>query len=712
MSGSEFTTHPAYRAAPSWDGPSRPGKGLSLAGLAVRQLRLRGGWTASLALGLTFAFAIAALAPVAGAMAADAALHAAVTGPAGRAPLTVAQQKVPDQAAFEATQAQMASTVQGRLGPYLASSSALATLGPLTPVSLNENPAPAQVDSSRLAVGYLRDLAEHVELVAGAVPPDGLGGSADIAATMAQTEADALGLHLGDRLCIDFAAGGTRWCARVAGLWRPLEGGDPFRLEAARQVELVVGRYDFYRLMKLAAAPVATVGRQFYVDVNALDSRDAGDLVSGLRELRKYFTSRGTLFDTSLDRVIESFGAEEGQVRVALALLGGALAVLVLFGAAFLAGHFLRLQSREVTLVRARGWPRRRVKRLLMLQLSLLVFVGLVVGAGLAAAAAAVFGPSLFGVPPPWPDVLDGAGAVVPLVAVLTGLALLWLSLSTLAGRAANGVRPGDAVATRGFAGRPGPRAALSSLGLVVGLVLLAAVRLPQGPVPPWLPRLPTSAGGALDWLTAAMSLLALLLLAAAATQTLPLSGRLAGGLRHRVSNSLARWQLARRPWQHSQIAFLLTVAVAVGTFAALAALNQSRRPQPPAAAVLIGGSFSALLIALFAFAFHFRAVAGERAEEYASLLLSGLPARALRSSLAVEQRAVTWHGLGWGAICAAALSLTLLPLGGLTADPAAAGAVFVGVLLAFLAVLLVAGWATRAWLGRLAPGNQLGVLL
>ncbi|MDQ6742752.1 MAG: hypothetical protein M3Z97_07570, partial [Candidatus Dormibacteraeota bacterium] len=337
MSGSDFIAHPAYRTARGWDGHSRPGRGLSLSGLALRQLRLKGGWTVSLALGLTLTFAIAALAPLAGAMAADAALHTAVTGPAGQVPLTVAEQKVPDQSAFEATQARMAGRVEGRLGPYLAGSSALATLGPLTPVSLNENPAPAQVDSSKLAVGYLRDLAEQVELVAGAVPADGLGGSADIAATMAQTEGDALGLHLGDRLCLDFAAGGTRWCARVAGLWRPLQGADPFRFEAARQVQLVVGRYDFYRLMKLAASPVATVGRQFYMDVNSLDNRDAGDLVSGLRELRGYFTGRGDLFDTSLDRVIESFVAGGQPVRVTSELLSAALAVLVVYCAAFVA---------------------------------------------------------------------------------------------------------------------------------------------------------------------------------------------------------------------------------------------------------------------------------------------------------------------------------------------------------------------------------------
>ena len=170
---------------------------------------------------------------------------------------------------------------------------------------------------------------------------------------------------------------------------------------------------------------MATVGRQFYVDVNVLDNQDAGDLASGLRELRGYFTGRGDLFDTSLDRMIESFAAGERPVRVASQLLGGALAVLVLFGTAFLAGHFLRLQSREVTLVRARGWPRRRVKRLLMLQLSLLVFLSLAAGACLAAALAAVSGPPLFGVPPPWPDTSDGPATIVPLVAALAGLALL-----------------------------------------------------------------------------------------------------------------------------------------------------------------------------------------------------------------------------------------------------------------------------------------------
>lgn len=703
VGGSDLMTERVQGGAPGWRGPDRHGRGLSIGGLAARQLRLRGRWTASLEIGLTITFAVATLTPVLSAMETDAALHAAISGPAGLAPLTVARQKVPSQSAFEETQAQLAVRVDQRLGRHLSGSSALATLGPLMPVSLNENPAPAQVDSSRLAVGYLRDLTDHVELVAGGFPPDGLGGSTDIAATMSQGEADALGLHLGDRLCLDFAAGGTRWCARVAGLWRPIRGGDPFRLEAGRQVELVVGRYDFFRLMKLAAAPVATVGRQFYLDLNRLDDRDAGDVVSGLRQLRSYFTGKGDLFDTSLDRLIEDFRAADQPPRVASDLMSFALAAMALFGAVFVAGHHLQLQSRQLILARARGWPRRKLKRLLMVQLRLLVFVPLLAGAGLAAVLGAVVGPSFFGVPPPWPEVSDGLSAAAPPAAALAALAVLWTALSALAGRTLR-VQRNDA---SDLSRRRGPRAAFVWLALPAGLALLTLAGGRQGRP---LPLPPGAEGPLLDWARAVLSLIALLMLAAAASQALPLAGRLAGSGERRISGSLAGWQMARRPWQHRQVAFLMTVAVAVATFGILTAVSQQRQPSLPASAALAWPALGAVLIGLFAFATHFRVRAGERAEEYAALLLSGLPRRELRGSVAGEQRAVTWHALIFGGLCALALAVALLPLQTLLASSTAAG-VFAGVLLAFLVSLLGAGWVTRSGLGRLKPGDRPRVL-
>ena len=52
--------------SPGSGDPSRPRRGLSVSGLVVRQLRLKGAWTASLGLGLTVAFGVAAVCVVLG----------------------------------------------------------------------------------------------------------------------------------------------------------------------------------------------------------------------------------------------------------------------------------------------------------------------------------------------------------------------------------------------------------------------------------------------------------------------------------------------------------------------------------------------------------------------------------------------------------------------------------------------------------------------
>src|SRR5439155_218713 len=83
---------------------------------------------------------------------------------------------------------------------------------------------------------------------------------------------------------------------------------------------------------------------------------------------------------------------------------------------------------------------------------------------------------------------------------------------------------------------------------------------------------------------------------------------------------------------------FLLAFAVAVATFGGVAAaLGLEQRRELLVEAVVVAGAGAAMVIGLLGFGFHFRITAGERAEEYAALVLSGLPPRALRRSLALE---------------------------------------------------------------------------
>src|SRR2546429_230205 len=93
-------------------------------------------------------------------------------------------------------------------------------------------PRPAVSHRPRRArgLGLCLGVVSHVEMLAGQLPAAGLGGG-DTAVTMPQSGADAAGFALFDRVCVAFAGGGdreSRWCARIVGLWRPLDAQDPF----------------------------------------------------------------------------------------------------------------------------------------------------------------------------------------------------------------------------------------------------------------------------------------------------------------------------------------------------------------------------------------------------------------------------------------------------------------------------------------------------
>jgi len=146
---------------------------ISLPWLA-RSLLLRGPLRAA-ALGLCVAATVA----VAWALPLDrvgrvrAGLQAAI---ADGAHVTVEQESVRDFNGFIEFQTQAASRVEARMRPYLTPGSVFATLAQLPLATVNDQPAGA----GRRAVipAYLDDLATHVEVLAGSLPPDGLGGPA------------------------------------------------------------------------------------------------------------------------------------------------------------------------------------------------------------------------------------------------------------------------------------------------------------------------------------------------------------------------------------------------------------------------------------------------------------------------------------------------------------------------------------------------------
>jgi hypothetical protein len=213
--------------------------------------------------------------------------------------------------------------------------------------------------------------------------------------------------------------------------------------------------------------------------------------------------------------------------------------------------------------------------------------------------------------------------------------------------------------------------------------------------------------------LSVVASLAGTLLLVLISVWFLRLTSRLAPGASADVPRRLAAWQLGRRPQQHAAVAFLVAFAASAATFGGTTAgLGFAQGREPLGLVVIAAGTLAVLVITLLGFGVHFRATAGERAEEYAALVLSGLPAGDLRRSLALEQRAVIWQSLASGALLGVVLAAALLPLDQLRTHAAIEAAAAGCVLLGFLAAVLLTGWGTRAWLGRLDARRQLRVLV
>jgi hypothetical protein len=632
------------------------GSGLTRARLAWLQATGRRRWAVSLWLCLAAALAVPALLPLIEVIAAESALADTI---AQDGSLTV-QQNVADVDAFSAFERKVDATVTGRMGANVIPLAASATAGPFFAISLNAGPVRSLTGRQGLTPTYLDHLAAHVSSVAGELPPEGLGGG-DIAVTMPQSGADQLGLHLSDRFCVEPTVGRQpSWCARLVGLWRPADPRDPYWGGTPPRTQLAMGRYDFFKLIRLLSPLQALAGLRYQANSSQIDTREAASVSRQVRQVSSQLRGSGFRVVTSLDRSLERFVAAQRAISSSTRLVAAAVPLLALLVVALVSARFLDGQTHDLGVLLARGWSRRRAWRLAFAGPAALAALAL--PAGLASCAA---------------------------IAAASSFAPSRTSLLTL--------RLGDLV---------GPAAVVAAtfVGVVAVLAFAAARAAPRDPEPPLeLPFRRRRTG----WRGAVLTvLLALLGGGAVFMQRLPGFDQLASGLpvdvlddllvvpalglallaaaivrlrlfrvfaprrRANVSRLLAAKQVERYPEQHTALALILDLSAAIGVFAAIAlVIELTMGPGGPPAVRsgaevgLVAGALAALTLALAAFAFHFRWAARRRLTEYGGLFAHGLATAQVGRSLAAEQSAIAGSSLLAGAVLGAALALAVLPL-------------------------------------------------
>jgi hypothetical protein len=331
------------------------------------------------------------------------------------------------------------------MGAYLDGEEQVGSVGSLLVDSVNGQP-PAS-ESRELQAAYLSDLSGHVRLVKGELAagvPGGLVG----AVTMPEDRATRAGVALGDVVCLvssQPAAEGPppTWCARVVGLWRPLDQADPYWSVPGSPIWFFTDRQDFFALLNLAAQTGASAERRYWPAAGSIAPADAGDVARRVRAVRR--AAGGDAVGPTLDRGLDRYAAGWRSAIPSVELLSAALVVLSIALGSVLGRQFLHARAADLALLRARGWPASRVRSLVLLELAVVSAAALALAAGTAALAMLAAGGWGVWLPNLGRGQLLEIGA--ELVIVLAGIAV-WLAL--LAGRVSRQYR------VRGEADGPG----------------------------------------------------------------------------------------------------------------------------------------------------------------------------------------------------------------------------------------------------------------
>ena len=548
--------------------------------------------------------------PLVSAMASETALAQTVSGAA----LTVQQPNVTSLAAFEGFIQQVGGRVNARMGSNLVPLTDFAAAGAL-PVSTINNQPRSVPGNLQLTPVYMGHLGAHVQVLAGQLPAEGLGGD-DVAVTMPQLGADQVGLHLSDRFCLGVAssAGGQpARCARIVGLWRPLDLRDPFWGGTAPRLELMATRFDFFTGFGAPPQPGTIVGLRYAPNRNLIGAERAAGVSRQIGLLQRDLAANPNLrVQTSLGQVLDTFREQQQQVAADIQRIALSIGLLALTVVALVFHHLLDSQARSRAELLRQGRSPAWIWSVSLVELS--GAAGLATLAGVAAAAL--------------------VGAALTLGG--SGLGVQWLRPSDLGGI--------SAFAVGGIGG----------IVLIPAELAALAVAVSRESEPP--PGGRQEQGRLARWRPSGLARL----LRFGGLLTLPRR------LRGEISGTLARSQLEQRPEQHAGAAFVLAVAMALSIVFAvelvIGPLPGTPARQPPALRVapeisLILGLPAALLLAFLGWGIHFRSTAEHRQRQYATLFASALPPATIADSVGAELSATARLAL----IVGTALGVALL---------------------------------------------------
>ncbi|HEX6348595.1 MAG TPA: ABC transporter permease [Candidatus Dormibacteraeota bacterium] len=543
--------------------------GLSTLRLAVVRLRHQWPLAAAQGLGLLAAVTLAVTVPLVQSIASEAGLHSVVERLGSKGFVTIEQFNVASPEQYNGFQRDAAKRVRAQLGDQLTPTARYAE-GPRQPAYMLNGAHWTIDDGPQPDIATWEQLESHVALVAGSPAPDSIAADGTYNFTVSADAARDYTWKAGDVVCFNQPPSPNfrmDWCGRLTGTWAPRDAHDPYWSGTVPGHSLMLGRTSYFALIAYLSrqrSAGSTASQAWAPALGHLRAPQIAAFANQVNQLRGVFAvQRDGLFSTGIDTGVKDFRDRYDVASFTIQMVAAALLAIALYSVAFVAGHFLSAQAPTLAVLRGRGWSRRRVWSLLLIQFGLLAIAAIPLGLAAAWLLSRWLGNLVFGGATPNLDASDllaqapfGLLLAAALAAILGGLALLASRRSVLAvrrGRSRQAERPWWQWRN------------LDLVGAVVAVPMLAEVQLQgSGAVRA------ASADSSGDALNVVLPALALALLAVAALRLLPLAG---WGVRHLsrgLPGALATWQLERQPVQHARLAVLMSFAVAVGLFSSI----------------------------------------------------------------------------------------------------------------------------------------------
>jgi len=396
---------------------------LTLAGLAVRRLAHQ--WPLALAqlLGITAAVTLAASIPLMQSAAAEAGLGQALSAIGAGGSIEIQQAESRSPATYDDFQASSAKVMTAEFGGDFVPGARYGLTSPLNALTHNGKDVTGEGGDPKEPVRYYESVQSRVQLVAGAWAAAAGAPPGYNPMSVSQALAERISLKPGDTYCLRlptyfrprffhqpppplFPA-----CFFLSAIWTPISANDPY-WGGEPPTGFVLDRETYFRVLASLIPVVppdvpasiepsgAYAGQYWAPDLAHLHAPDAPKVLSTLTKVQGEFTvGREVSFITGLPAALRNFEARLDNARLAGLLVQVSLLAIAFYAVGLMGGLFLDGQLAAVALWRARGWSRRRLWWLLMLQFAIISLLAAPLGLALAyktvqLLAAGVLGPT------------------------------------------------------------------------------------------------------------------------------------------------------------------------------------------------------------------------------------------------------------------------------------------------------------------------------